>query len=145
MTNTLMIPADAVTDVRDALLLEMDGAVDDLDQLLCRRDRERHLEWFELVRERLESIFALVDVVGWGPVEGGGDVLVDLVAHGGLVKEAIEGQLLALQALLEEVDVSDAWRAQEGMPPRKQELIARERAVKQLIAQLDEALCEAGL
>lgn len=145
MTNVLMIPEDAVTDLRDGLLLEMDIAVDDLDQLLSRRDRERHAEWFDLVRKRLESIFAAIDLVGWQRAQDGGELAVDLADHGSLVKEAIECQLAALEALLEEVDVSDAWRAKQGMPPRKQELITRKRAVKRLISQLHEALSRPAL
>lgn len=144
MGEALMIPVDAIADVRDGLLLEMGGAIDDLDQLLCRRDRERHREWFELVRGRLRSLFALIDVVGWEPA-GGGDVVVDLAEHGRLVKGAIEMQLAALRALLEEVELSDAWRARRGLPPRRQELTERERGVRHLIGRLDQGLWRAEL
>lgn len=144
-TNTLKVPAGALVDVRDGLSLEIGKALDELGHLLDHPDREQHEDWFEEDRRRLEAAFALVDRVGWGPGESEDEVTIDLPGQGRLLKRVIEAQMPSLRDLLAEVDLSDAWRAQRGVPPRRQELEERERVVTRFLADLERTLRDAGL
>ncbi len=144
MSTTLTIPANAISDVRKSLFCLMGGATQKIDGALIQPERELYPAWFEKDRRRLEDVFALLDLIGWAADGESREVEVDLRAHGRSLKEAVDGYLPLLADQEEEADANDAWRAQQGKPPRKDEIIASALALRELATLIDQRLKEIG-
>jgi hypothetical protein len=144
MSTTLAIPANVVTDVREGLFCLMGDAAQEINGALIHPERELHPEWFKKDRRRLEDVFALLDLIGWAAGDEARAIEVDLRKHGRPLKEAVDGYLPLLADQEEEADANDARRAEHGKPPRKDEIIASARALREFAVLIAQALKESG-
>lgn len=142
MSTTLTIPANVILDVRESLFCLMGEALQEIGSALIQRDRELHPEWFEGDRRRLEDVFALLDLVGWGARGERREVEIDVRELGRPLKEAVDGYLPSLADQEDEADANDAWRAEQGRPPRKDEIIASALALRKFAMLLGHAIGE---
>ena len=58
------------------------------------------------------------------------------------MKEAVDGYLPLLADQEEEADANDAWRAEQGKPPRKDEVIASALALRECATLVEQRLRE---
>jgi hypothetical protein len=126
--DTLMIPAAVLADVRKALFSLMGDAMEELDTALTLLGHERHPEWFETGRGRLDSVFVLLDMIGWSEASPPCDVAISLERHGENLRAALDSLKADVEDELAEVDANDNRRAAEGIPPRKDEIVRRSAA-----------------
>jgi hypothetical protein len=144
MSTTLTIPANVISDVREGLFCLMGDAIQEIDAALIQPERELYPEWFERDRRRLEGVLALLDLIGWAADGESREVKVDLREHGRSLKEAVDGFLPLLADQEEEADANDAWRAEQGKPPRKDEIIASALALREFSTLIERWLNEIG-
>jgi hypothetical protein len=142
LSTTLTIPAEVVQDVREGLFGLLGDAAEGIMHSLEQRDRDHHVESFKADRRQLGQVFALLDLVGWTTDSEPRAVAVDLGEHGQTLKEAVDGWLPLLEDQEAEVDVNDKRRAEEGKPPRKQEILGRLAACRVFAALLERRLKE---
>jgi len=143
MSTTLTIAAGVMPDMRAGLFCLMGDATEGISQTLTRRDCEDHPEWYEEDRSKLERVFAMLDLIGWAAGEPR-DVTVELLDHGQTLKEAADSYLPALADQQHEAEVNDRWRAEQGEPPRKQEIVDRHFAFREFAAVVEERLAMAN-
>jgi len=144
MSRTLTIPANLIADVREALFGLMGDATEQIDQALIHPGREAHPEWYEKGRSQLERVFSLLDLVGWAAHGEPHAVDVDLREHGRTLKEAADGHLAFLADQEREADANDERRAEHGEPPRKDEIVERAAAFRELVALVAQRITEIG-
>jgi hypothetical protein len=89
---------------------------------------ERHPEWFAEWRECLEGVFVLMDVVGWNEADSPHDIEISLAEHGETLSAALDSFKGVVEDDLREVDANDARRAEEGVAPRKEQVVRRSAA-----------------
>jgi hypothetical protein len=142
MSTTLTIPANVISDVREALFCLMGDATHEIVGTLTQPERELYPEWFETDRRRLEDVFALLDLIGWAADGESREVEVDPREHGRSLKEAVDGYLPLLADQEEEADANDAWRAEQGRPPRKDEIIMSALALGEFAALVEQRFRE---
>jgi hypothetical protein len=123
MSTTLTIPANMLADVREALFCLLGDATQAIDHALIHPDRDRHPERFAEHRKQLEHVLATLDLVGWASGEDRRDVEIDVRDHGSTLKEALDEYLPLLEDQEAEADANDRSRAEQGKPPRKEEII----------------------
>jgi hypothetical protein len=82
----------------------------------------------------------LLDLVGWDAAVEPRDVDVDLREDGAALREALGRYVPLLQDQEKEADINDKWRAAEGKPPRRGEIISRLVALRVFAALVDERL-----
>ncbi|MGH2904115.1 MAG: hypothetical protein ACRDK7_11110 [Solirubrobacteraceae bacterium] len=98
MTDTIVITAEVIGDVREGCFCVINGAAQDVYNAAGKLGREDHPEWYAEPRQRLERAWALLDQIGWtGPAE---DKTVDLRYHERGLGEAVEQFLPILEDLL---------------------------------------------
>jgi len=144
LSSTLKIPADVIADVREGLFCLMGDATQELDRALTQPDRELYPEWFADDRRRIESVFSMLDVIGWSAGEEPRDADVELCRYGETLTEALEGYLPLLEAQEREAEVNDRWRAEQGLRPRKREIAERLTRVGKFAALVQRRLGEKG-
>ena len=142
MSTTLTIPANVVPDVRESLFCLMGDAIQEIGDALIRREGELHPEWFKGDRRCLEDLFALLDLVGWSAGGERREVEIDAREFGRPLKEAIDGCLPLLADQEGEADANDAWRAEQGRPPRRDEIIASALALRKFATLVKQAVGE---
>jgi hypothetical protein len=140
MARTFTIPACVMLDVRGALIAHMGGSLEALDEAITRPEHEHHPEWFAEGRQGLEHIWAFLDLIGWGGSGEDQDTEFDLDAFGLVLQEAVSDLVPLYDTWEEEADKSDAWRAERGIPPRKEDILRRGAALRALSGQLDALL-----
>lgn len=140
MSSTLMIPANVVPDVRDGLLSLIGNATEQFEEILLSGERDRHPNWYVPARQMLEEVFALLDHVGWSSAASRREIEIDVSKHGARIVEAIEVALSGLADQLQEADINDQRRAIEGLPPKKQQLVKQDQAVRAFAAVVEQAL-----
>jgi hypothetical protein len=142
MRTTLTIPAEVVQDVREGLFGLLGDAAEGIMHSLEQPDRDCHVESFKADREQLGKVLALLDLVGWNTGSKPQSADVDLGEDGQTLKAAVDGWLPLLEDQEAEVDVNDKRRAEEGKPPRKQEILGRLAACRAFAALLERRLKE---
>jgi hypothetical protein len=142
MSTTLTIPAEVIADVREALFCLLGDATQGIDQALIHPDRDLHPERFADHRKQLGCVFALLDLVGWAAGEDSRDVEIDVRDHGSTLKEALVEYLPLLEDQEAEADANDRSRAEQGKPPRKEEIIRSLVACRDFTALVDRRLKE---
>lgn len=90
---TTHIPAVAVAILRSALLSEMAGPVDELDQACGSHEKERHPERFLVPLRTLDSYRAALDAIGWQQPDRQEPVYLDIDAHRDAIKAAMRARL----------------------------------------------------
>jgi hypothetical protein len=142
MSTSFTIAAGVMPEVRAGLFCLMGDATEAISQTLTRRDCEHHPDWYAGDRDKLEGVFAVLDLIGWDAGEPR-DVTVELLEHGQTLKAAADSYLPCLADQEREADVNDKWRAEEGEPPRKQEIVDRLLAFREFAAVVEERLSKA--
>jgi hypothetical protein len=136
MARSLIIPAHVMLDVRCALISYMGGSLEELDEVITRPEHEHHPEWFAGARKDLELLWELLDHIGWGGTSEEREVEIDLAKYGMMLTEAVHDHVPLYDTWEEEADASDKWRAEHGKPPRKEEILRRGAALRELAALL---------
>jgi hypothetical protein len=89
-------------------------------------------------------VFALLDLIGWAPDRESGEVQVDLPKYGRRLTEAVGGYLPLLADQEAEADANDLWRAEQGKPARKSEIIASALALHEFATLIEQAVKESA-
>ena len=144
MSTILTIPANVISDVREGLFCLMGDAIQEVGGALIQPERELHPEWFKKDRRRLEDVFALLDLISWAADGESREVEVDLRKYGRPLKEAVDGYMPLLADQEAEADANDVWRAEQGKPARKDEIIASALALGEFAALIEQAVKELG-
>lgn len=142
LSTTLTIPAHVIADVREGLFGLLGDAAEGIMHSLEQPDRDYHVESFAADRALLGHVFALLDLIRWSTDSQPRAVDVDLGEHGPTLKEAVDGWLPLLEDQEAEADVNDRRRAQEGKPPRMEEIIRRLVACRDFAAVVERGLKE---
>lgn len=131
MLNTIHISADLIPDVRMGLFGLLGDAAEEISDAVTRPRFVLHPEWFVPGRELFEDVCELLDVLGWDSSLRPQDANLDFNRHGELLKAGVEDMLPHLEMELAEVDANDARRAEHGEPPRREQVKARMRALRE--------------
>jgi hypothetical protein len=140
MSATLTIPADVIPDVREGLYGLLGVAADRIGSYLVHPDRDAMVDGFVDARSQLECVFPLFDLVGWTTHEDPHSIDLVVAEHGQTVKDAVQGYLPLLETWEEEADDTDRWRAEQGKPPRKPEILNSLAACRNILRLLDRHL-----
>lgn len=87
------IPAVAVVILRSALLSEMAGPVDELDQACGSHEKEKHPERFLAPLRTLDSYRAALDAIGWQQPDRQEPVYLDIDANHAAIETAMYARL----------------------------------------------------
>jgi hypothetical protein len=145
MSSKLTIPAELVRTLRIGLHGELGEAASEIDHLTHQRGREEHPEWYQGPLARLDGIRALLDLVGWGETQQPVGIEIDLAEHHMALFGAVHSQVLIHQDMVEEADLVDAERAEQGKRPKAQATIARAAALDRLLASAEAQAATLGL
>jgi hypothetical protein len=137
MSRTVLIPSGVLPDVREAILSVMGDAAMDLQEPVIRPERERHPEWFVEGRARLEHLWRLLDLIGWGEAGQEEDVELDQPEYGLTILDAATHHAKRYKTWEEEADATDEWLVEEGEPPRKAETLRRGADLREFISALE--------
>jgi hypothetical protein len=142
MSTTLTISADVIPDVREGLYGLLGVAADRIGGCLAHPDRDAMVDGFVEARSQLERVFPLFDLLGWTTRDDPHSLDLDVAEHGQTVKNAVQGYLPLLETWEAEADDTDRWRAQQGKPPRKPEILKSLAACRNILRLLDRRLGE---
>ncbi len=145
MGSKFTIPTGLVRPVRLGLHTELGAAASEIDKVSIEWGRHEHPEWYEKPLAKFDATRALLDVVGWGEPEQADPVEIDLDEHKGALLAALREQMELHRGLVDEADLVDVERAEEGKPPKAQATRARAAALDRLFARLTLALAEGTL
>jgi hypothetical protein len=87
------IPAVAVVILRSALLSEMAGSVDELDQACGSHEKEKHPERFLVPLHTLDAYREALDAIGWQQPDRQGPIYLDVDAHRAVFQTAMRARL----------------------------------------------------
>jgi hypothetical protein len=93
MPRTLEIPADAIADVRLALLARLGDATEQISHALTIPDHQSHPDWLAPGRELFEDVCALLDEIGWDATLRSQATTIELATHGQTLRVALEHYL----------------------------------------------------
>ncbi len=142
MSSTITIPGDAVSHVREGLFCLLGDAAEAISTALERPDRDAQAGVFACARQQLARVLPLLDLVGWTDTGEPRNLTVDVRTHGLTVKETVDTCLPLLEDQEAEADINDLRRAEEGKPPRKQEIQTGLAGCRDLAAVLELRLGE---
>jgi hypothetical protein len=87
------IPAVAVVILRSALLSELAGPADELDQACGSREKEKHPERFLAPLRTLDTYRAVLDAIGWQQPDRQEPIYLDIDAHRVAIETAMRARL----------------------------------------------------
>lgn len=96
------IPAVAVLILRSALLSELAGPVDELDQACGSHEKEKHPERFLAPLLTLDSYRAALDATGWRQPDRQEPIYLDIDAHRDAIKAAMRARLAVERDYMDE-------------------------------------------
>lgn len=130
----ITVPAEMVSELRDGLRTVLGNAAEGVSQITERFGREQHPEWYAEQRERFERTWALLDLIGWRELKRPAAIRISLREHHRAVSEALDVRLPVAEDDLEEADVVDAERAEQGKPPMREATTSRVLALREFAA-----------
>lgn len=130
----ITVPAEMASELRNGLHTVLGGAAQGVSQVTDKPGRERHPEWYSEHRERLERIWTLLDLIGWGEPNQPAAIRIDLRQHHRAVSEALDVRLLVGEDDLNEAGAVDGERAQQGVPPKREATTKRVFALREFAA-----------
>jgi hypothetical protein len=99
----MLVPADAVLRLREAVYSKLGGATEEISGLVILPGREQNGEWFTQPVVNFKRVCALMEVIGWSETAGEVDnAEVDFAEHGPLIVEALSEQLAMEHGFLED-------------------------------------------
>lgn len=138
--TTFLISASVMPDVRGAILSVMHEATQNVGGPVTLPEHERHPEWFVEGRKELEHLWVLLDLIGWRETDQEHDVELDRDEYGQTILDAAADLAELYPTWEEEADATDKWRAERGMPLKKEETLRRGADLRAFIAELEETL-----
>lgn len=105
----MVIPGEVVSRLREALYSVLKDEASTIQSVAVRRDREKHGERMTPHIAEFRQVCAVLDVIGWSEPRLLEDVEVDLVEHGQVIREALQGQLATEHSLM----ADDSHRGQQ--------------------------------
>jgi hypothetical protein len=139
MSTKIEIPAEAIPDVRQALLCRVGDAAETIATVVARRDRELHPEWLAPGRDLFEHACELLDLIGWDGTLRPQSTLVDRGEHWTTLMTALERYLPLVERGLAGVEVNDARHAGLGERPGRQAVKRRGGAARVCHARRNDA------
>lgn len=124
--ETIIVPAEAVLDLRTGLYAQIGVIAEVLESLTLKPDRERHPQRYHRPLEDLAQIRSLLDAIGWDLPDSSVGVELDLREH----RPAL---LSGLKTLLETID-QPATVGDSAAPPSTETAVSeRASAIRALL------------
>ncbi len=130
MGTTFIVNQEVVRCLRSALHSVLGQAAEAVCEVVERKDREYHREWYAGPLGRFDTARRLLDLVGWERGSRGDDreVAVDLLEYGQVLVDALRIQLAVTQEELRARECTERERARDGQ--RTVDLARRENALQ---------------
>lgn len=130
MSTTFVVNREVVRCLRSGLHSVLGQAAEMVCEVVERKDREYHREWYAAPLGRFDTARRLLDLVGWERGSTGDDreVAVDLLECGQVLVDALRIQLAVTQEELRARERTERARARDGQ--RTTDLARRENALQ---------------